>query len=167
MGRILLGMWVHQWDHDHLSPIDWSRWCLCWAIQCTDPKPTYIWSYGAVQVRRDVLWHLPPIAVRPSSPLAHFKCSSTTPGSYFTLTAPSQKPWHIYSANPKQHSSPEVGAIPTAAPKDTDVLWQPAAEGQRFARTPREKQRALHSSQALRSACRQPLGTAHFSHNEL
>lgn len=44
MERTPLGMWVHQWDHDHLSPMDWSRWCFCWAIQCTDPKPTYIWS---------------------------------------------------------------------------------------------------------------------------
>lgn len=36
-----------------------------------------------------------------------------------------------------------MGAISTAATKDTDVLWQLAAakaEGQRFARTPKEKQ---------------------------
>lgn len=121
----------------------------------------------------DVLWNLSPMNVRPSNCPAPFKYSSTTPGTILLVTPSSQKPWHIYWPGAKQilRGTPALRQeILPGQPSRMQMscAWQPAAaKAKGIAHTLKEKQESPPQAPSLRSLCRQPSGTAHFSHNEL
>lgn len=142
------------------------------------PQPhLYLVSMELCKRGEDILWNLSPIAVRLSNQLAPLKYSSTTPGNYFTGNTLITKAlthllaWSGAEQIPNSTPAPEMGDIPTAAIKDRCPVpgssHQPTQRGCILHTHQRKSRRVLHRLHALRSVCRQPSGTAHFSLNEL